>query len=376
MRTQVLVSLLLVFTSYYTNAQNDFRPGKVFLSNGDTLSGEINFNSRSATYIQMRSGEYKELRTFTIEDLNGYTIEDVLFMKRIVNVDQVFSNSYVFLETLVPGKMALLSFKTSANKAYYFFEKDNILYYLRGGTIRVYQDGRPFDKDIRDYYGLLKYHTLDCEKLKNNFPDFKYNQEALMEVVENYNSCFEENSIVKTSKKSNPSKVKKLFGLKAGANYPIFNIEGNNDFYTYKITPTFGAFMSIPFGGSNKNLSAVLELTYSWRQAVPSQSGRERRYRNIDFALVEFHPLLRYTFAKGLVRPLVSAGGYFGLATKNNFLIAGREIKTFLIGYQAETGIIIPVSKKIISLTARAQRTYYDIDLKSWNLTLAAGLGF
>lgn len=372
----ISIVILFLYTSYVANAQNDFRPGKVFLSSGDTLSGEINYNSRSATYMQFRIDNGNELKTYGVDDLSGYELEGILFLKRIVAVDQVFNNSYVFLETLVPGKAALLTFKTSANKAYYFLEKDNILHYLRGGTIRVYQDGRPFDKEIRDYYGLLKFHTLDCERLKNNFPDFQYNQEGLIQVVRNYNSCFEESSSDLTAEAKITNKARKLFGLKTGANMPFFIIDGNRNVYSPKITPLIGTFFIIPFGGSNKNLSAILELTYSWRQAVPTQEGKERRYNAVNLSMLEFHPLLRYTMARGSVRPIISAGGYCSLASKNNFIIAREEIKNFLIGLQGETGFSIPVSKHTLFFTIRAQRTYYTEIIRSWNYNLAAGFAF
>jgi hypothetical protein len=249
---QILMFVVIDFSFAYAQ---DFRPGFIIKSNGDSLAGLVDnrsnkMNSRTCYFKPSRKSQKikylpNELKGYGLIDYKYYEAKNIPITKN--------QREYVFVEVLLKGKASLYRYGEI-----FYMEKDS-LFILPKESIKevVINDTRYFKRD-RMYANILNYLLKDCNL---NADKIKYEQRSLVNLFQNYNRCTGAPGFVyKTQKRWTKIDTRVFTGIDQAS----IRLNGFDDY-------TFRKSVSVPFGVgfdfssprlSDKS-SFVLEAWYS-----------------------------------------------------------------------------------------------------------------
>lgn len=158
----LLFSVILLLTRS-ANGQTDFRPGYVFIANGDSLIGEIDYRDdiHMSEICRFRSGDNENEIKYTPDDIIGFR-----FMEGKYFVSKEVKGRKVFLEFLIRAKVSVFFMRDNKGDHYYL-EKESLglteLPYEEG---EIVQDSKVYFNKPTKYIGVLNYYMQDA-------PDFQ-----------------------------------------------------------------------------------------------------------------------------------------------------------------------------------------------------------
>ena len=116
--------LLIAFSFFalFLNAQTGYRPGYVIKEQGDTLFGQVNFQSERlmGEECTFRLNDTARVMTFSPNDILGYRFIDGKYY-----VTKVINGNKVFLEFLIKGRVDIY-FKADKADNHYYIESDSL----------------------------------------------------------------------------------------------------------------------------------------------------------------------------------------------------------------------------------------------------------
>jgi hypothetical protein len=163
------------------NAQ-DFRPGFIVTSQGDSLTGLVaNRTSRTnSSQCRFKQNEKSEVVRYAPADLRSYGI----YGYKQYRAEEIFirgRKQRVFLELLIAGNMSLLSYRDI-----FFLQKDSLVLLPRPAKQTVQENGKTFNAVDQRYVGIVRAMMKDCA-LKDG--QFLYNESTFTDRVNRYNEC-------------------------------------------------------------------------------------------------------------------------------------------------------------------------------------------
>jgi len=246
----------------HLSAQTDFRPGFIVNNTGDTLRGWVDYRTGVKNF---RTCSFKkdggEPVTYLPADIRGYGFtNDKRHLSRTVETaDKV--KEFVFLEVLVSGRASLYKFMNSL-----YLEKDTSLVRLSNDAYETYINGQRVVVESKKYIGVLTHMLHDCEKIRAKIPRLHLIEKSMTRIVETYNACVGQASVVYKEKKPWIALKPAIYG---GLEISTVSIRGtaeldyfNTDTHAAS-SPLAGLSADIEFPRINERFSLHVGVSYS-----------------------------------------------------------------------------------------------------------------
>jgi hypothetical protein len=342
----IVLLILLSYSQLFAN-KNDFKPGFVVKSSGDTLIGYIkssNWRINPSKIVFTSTLFNTDTTVYTIKDINGFTCNDFIFVKRKVKIDiqpnelteltqsnttamraedaPTFKEDIVLLRVLVRGRASLYSYTEASGRSHYYLETDvseiqellNTMFekskYEAGGATKH------FVGYAQEYKNQLLTSLIGCKSITYKQCDIDYKESELKKLVMKFNQCVEPDKMVYANKKEELS-VKPYVG--AGIAFASMKFKSGGEYYNYFIdadftkptsfTANFGIKFIIP--RYSKKLSIYSEFAYNsyhFDSQVNQIIGFTLYSLIIDYAQVGLNLGMSYDLSKNKMSPYLKAG--------------------------------------------------------------------
>lgn len=163
MKKLSLIMLFLMTLACYIKAQVNFVDGFILKSQFDTLKGFINDKNykKNALFCDFRKTKSDETSRYFPSDIYGYRINNGKFyISKKVNTRG--RDTVLFLEYLIDGEMDFYFRQDERNQNHFYVSKDSTqIYELRYSKEMMQIENRTFEKESREFVGVLKFLTQD-----------------------------------------------------------------------------------------------------------------------------------------------------------------------------------------------------------------------
>jgi hypothetical protein len=195
-----ILSFVIIFHSFNSFAQKDFKPGYLINNSFDTVCGLINLksnyqNSQKCIFKQTADASTQEFKPFQIQ---SYRFTDgKYYISKTITINSVKKD--VFLEYLVNGYSKLFYYKDLMDH-YYFIQTDSSELFLmenkevqiksESGDLKVFHN--------KKYIGALKYIYRNDKNLYPEIDKSDFDSESLIDLSKKYHEdmCPEKECIV------------------------------------------------------------------------------------------------------------------------------------------------------------------------------------
>jgi len=393
----LLLTCLFILPLVRLCAQQDFRPGYVILTSGDTINGFIEYkgnkaNAKKCIFVK----EYPSsspVMVYGPDSLRGYRFPDSkYYVSKHLQIND--KDEVLFLEFLVHGKVDLYYYRDDNADEHYFIDKgDGRLLALTSEEKEVYIDGVKYLQESKLYIGVLKYVMQDSPSASKEAENASLTHKSLIKITADYHYsvCKDEQCII--YEKQLP-KVHFHLGPVIGANLNFLNRIGTS-FPTYHyyflygdfnpaIDPTVGICLRLTLPALHDRLSVednilLNRFTTLISSVYTDESIGYTSYDDIRCVqyCINNSLLLRYEITAGKVRPVFSLGGFINYAFQSSYTRDHQEILNTGTVLRSYTDNENPFKKLIYGATAgfgvRAKVSPgFEIDA---DLRYSAGLG-
>ena len=206
MKNLVLLSFICFSSILY--AQTDFRKGKIIKLNGDTISGELNYQGdiENSRLIRFRNQYIDSIyRPFEIKSYHFENGKYYISKVAIVANDSI----RIFAEFLVNGKKDLFFYRSASGFHYLISVSDLVTKEIPYKIETVNIDGVNYQKESKLFIGYLKTYFNDCPSLFSKIEELKSpERKSLISLTKEYNdiTCGEGTCII-YNRKEYPIKV-------------------------------------------------------------------------------------------------------------------------------------------------------------------------
>ncbi|MBI1770616.1 MAG: hypothetical protein HYR67_19785 [Bacteroidetes bacterium] len=317
-----LVILFLVLGHIGTVcAQENFVPGSVINSKGDTLKGLINdqrwHNSPSVLQFKNMGGvvsSYKpiDINGFQINGKSTFLSAEISYDSTSIQVDQLpsssqpaFKKDYVFLRYVVQGITSLLTFEES-DRMHLFIQKGNTIEEL---VYHRYRTPGGFIPENKAYVTQLQKYFGDCSSVPISIK-LPYTTHSIRDLFIRYNECGNNKSKVFDKEDKTFFKV----GIVSFVAYDQFspNFKGGAGYGA-------GGFINMTFPNKNYMVSLYSELAY---RKTGHQKRTDPSEHHYELQSIQWSNLVRFRLLPNYPRLLLGGGFSFsdGIAGKYYFI--------------------------------------------------------
>jgi len=207
------ILLILSLFALTTNAQDDFRPGYIVTTDGDTLVGKIKHSGENLALWE--SCQFQLQDNIFVKSYYPGDIESYRFFDGRYYVSKILKGQKVFLEFLVKGKIDLYRLKDQEGDHYYL-ENDTsgvmeITYQEKVQTI----ESKQYLYQSAKHRALYSYYMQDAPELQTRIARMgEPEQNTLIKLVSDYhNIVCKDNACVIYLKKKEPIDINLEFVL-------------------------------------------------------------------------------------------------------------------------------------------------------------------
>jgi hypothetical protein len=363
---------MFVFIGCY--AQNNWKPGTIFNTSGDTIRGFIDYRDSRSNSMQcfFRKEILSQTEVFQPNDISGYRFDEgEYFISKEVTIDS--STTTVFLEFILDGIVNLYHYKEDND--IFFIERDDNLYKLQNSTeiVKVYNRDYLYEK--KEYIGLLTLLMQDGQ-MQTDINNSQLNAKSLIKISKKYHNqvCPDDECIIYERK----NEVNVSFGVHFGTSVNSFNFAERFD-TNYGLSNFVGCRVKFEnlFDWAEK-VSFTTEFSlqrFSKYKLTPKLGRSDITYNNENYVLHTDHQYLNalseldvdlkiialkvpvtvnYTFSQGKLKPYLSLGvlNTFILSENKNFIYHvfynefGSSVPKYMIGYTGRIGSDISINEK------------------------------
>jgi len=201
-----LITFLLLSAIFQINlsAQSNYVDGYVVTLKGDTLNGEIYFANmaKNPDKIRFRKNEVEEPYLFNPGNIESFHAAGDYYVRAYVkseitlsddhllttNQDYQFKSDSAFLRVLVDGPKQLLRYENYVGNINYYISTDSGYQYLWHKTFLKEKGGAYIKVQNNRYIGQLAIYFSDCDAIKGQLPELKYDNKRLIKLFESYYS--------------------------------------------------------------------------------------------------------------------------------------------------------------------------------------------
>ena len=381
-------------------AQADFQPGYVLPPAGDTLRGEVDYRDahNNAQRCRFRPGPAGAATTYLPAQLRGYGFTARKQYRTLIvpasGASQPAGEAY-FMEILAdgPAKLYFLRNGTGYDR-FYVVSPTTPLTLLTNGTRYVEVDGTRYQQALPTFRTTLAAALAGCAAVQHKLPSLPYTETAIQKAITLYNRC---QGSLPTSASAKTNSVRVRIGAVGGVSQSRLTFKDDVRFNGLSLPYYTGPTVGLAFGFEVPRLSHKLTIQTmalyeqqkcdtEYKVAYPGSISGERQVRvHLNLAYLRLPLMLRYTYPRGVVRPMVETGFVLGCAlkTENSYqttnyfgqyldpqpLLPDGNIARLDYGVGAGAGLTTALfGGRDITLLLRAETSYgfaYAVDISS-----------
>jgi len=238
-RACLLFSLTTLFTSY-VYSQKNLQPGYLINLSGDSIKGQIDYRnwSENPTKITFISNADNSIKTYKPSDIREFGVKGEVYVSGFVKIEvspyQIsqldenpefkFETDSVFLLTIIGGEKSLYQLRARDKENLYVksdkeFELLEYKTYIKNSMVT----------ENKKYSTQLYSFLSNCDKRVDLIRKTSYDSKSLEKLFESYYKCTNTNLTYKKKK----DKLKKEFGLLAGASVSSLELSYNDPYYEF-----------------------------------------------------------------------------------------------------------------------------------------------
>lgn len=287
MLLKTLKTCLFLCLVISAKAQN-FVDATIFKLNGDSISGQINYQEWyiNPAFITFRTAKSAKTQEFRPKDISKFVIKSKNEIYESATVDIHFESMHdlehkdvspslsegiksikfdketVFLLLLAKGKVSLYHYVDKSSLEHYFMQKGNKEYIeLLNLKFRIMAaNGKFYLANYEDYKTKLAALSVDCPKINDEFGNLEFKESKLQDIVALYNNYVGKQEYTKLSNK----KVKAKYYAFTGISLPR----------AFVAAPYFGQFKTIKGKLTVPLIGAGIEIGMG-RELSPTKFGAE-----------------------------------------------------------------------------------------------------
>lgn len=315
--TRVLKMSKVVFIAFafcFTKtcfSQENFKKGYIIKSDGDTLSGLVDYREgfRSYRICQFKSVFDQSVATYTPDDIRGYgMINGKTFQsKKITEANGVLKN--VFLDMKIIGFVTLYKYEY----VFYVQKSSDSLQRLSNDKSQQLIDGKQVVRYTNQHIAVLSTMLFDCIALRERTQKVPFVERQITTLIEDYNAC---QSVAQTVVEASKSWAKVMVGLTGGVHFSRLEIASRSSAdrrldgsYDVTNTPFFGATFDLSSPRLTERLSfhgAVMYLHPKYR--MDHTTGTSVTQVEIATNQIKIPVGFRYTFRGEPAAPYLNLG--------------------------------------------------------------------
>lgn len=343
---RLTLSILLIAVAVSVFSQDNYQPGRIVTHQGDTLSGEINYQlwSFNPTSIQFKSNA-GGVTTYHPKDIKGFLLSDAQYRSYKVSYDSsskkvqhltsvqiaTYKEETLFLKVLMLSRYNLFELMDEGERIHYFIADGDKIEELVNHPFKVERNGAKVGiAENRIFVRQLRQYVSPCKSLAIN-ENMPYRRKNLQEVITEFANCsgYTGPSGVMESK----AKMKIAFGLTAGVGLDKFTKEVNSGM-------GYGGGLFVSFGVPNRNykvsyrLEAVKYMFPNSTQPVGGAFG-SLFYTTYKISSTKFSALARIRFDESPRQSFVTFGVarmFNNISESGNFIVAISDPNILFIG--------------------------------------------
>jgi len=334
----IIVETATAFIPISTFCQKNYLAGYLILSNGDTITGFIDYrnweNNPGIVFFAKTPDDDKQgyspvdIKEFGVLDEKYFSavVETELSSDKTTDLDYDAELNIVketgFLQALVKGDKSLYLLRSKLGKEQYYIGQDSSYDLLVYKKYLKDQDGKSVIVENRKYIGQLILYLKDCPSLQQKLQNTTYQQNSLEKLFLSYYDC--SHSEFDFHKKT--EKISFDFGVLAGATFSTVSFRSAD--FDYLVNAGFqpsynfsgGAFLDVVLARNNKKWSICNELIFtSYKfKGVYEDYIHENRYTTyastLGYGYLKLNNLLRYSYPLGNFFLFLNAGLSNGFA--------------------------------------------------------------
>lgn len=343
MKNVILLFFICISSTLYSQA--DFRKGNIIKLNGDTISGDLDYQGdfENSRLIHFRNQDIDSIyKPFEIE---SYNFENgKLYTSKIAIIDN--DTLSIFAEYLVQGKRDLFFNRSKSGFHYLINVSDSIIKELPYKNETVNIDGVNYQKETKFFIGYLKTYFNDCPSLFSKIDKIKSpERKSLISLTKEYHdiTCGDGTCII-YDRKEYPIKI---------AIEPVYRYYSKNILISDTILNAFGVNLYLWLPNSSERLFFKTGLIfakpspYNYFQ-IPIQFGYVYPFKvikpKLDFGFNAQFIKESGEFSGGTVTAFVGAGFYLKMT---NWMYLDFDINSDLFALNYETGFFESIATSI-----------------------------
>lgn len=362
-----IVKKLLIFAcllnfSVFIFAQENFKEGYILNNEGDTIRGWIDYRTTSINNFQCKFRFSNKEKTVIYHpgEIAGYRFvkEGKYYVSKEAQIDGLPPKMY-FLEYLVSGILDLYQLEQDG-ATYYLFQDDKgemiTASEKYGEEKQVEHNGIKYSMKDLKYVGILNYVFRDSPSVVKQVGKNSMNEETMIKLTREYHEdvCTTgEDCIVYEGK---PDKKYYLinWNLYGGIGYQTYKYLFSVEYKCSDIsTVVFGAGLDVVIPRWNKNVSFLLDLSYS-KFKKKFKPMYYDHIIGINSWILDAKFGLRYTFnKKGRFQPNLEGAFVFSYIDNSSSTMGSKKMSDYWgnmnysgFGYALGVGINIKTIKK------------------------------
>ncbi len=361
----ILLTLLVVKASY---AQQNFVPGYIIQTNGDTVRGLIDFRDWgiSPEKVKFKKDNVSEPITLRPGHISGFMVQDLIYISAIVDIDVSpmtvenldFNNNPLimedtaFIQILFRGEKNLYYHKSADRREYFYIGKEGDYELLIWKKYLIHEAGRDYATENKEYIHQLTEYLNSSEEEKKLIKEATYKLNSLIKIFDRYYN----NNPTEPIYSKRRDKLSTNLGLFAGVSVTDLSFSsksfGNLTNADFSLSKNFsgGLFFDIILNKFQGKWSLSNELIYT----TYNVTGEYLDYTSADdysitttelgFSYIKINNMLRFSYPVGKLSFFINGGisnGYaFDVTNCQN-----KEVK-FYTTDRTEEGIAIESIRK------------------------------
>lgn len=331
MKHRIFTLLLLLTISNWTQAIENFIPGMVVTSGGDTLSGMVDYHNwdLSPKSIRFCKKQGDQVIVYHPSEVKMFKVDGDIYVVTEVDIEissrrnESFSydpalqlkRKSVFLRALVIGDKSLYYYKDLNTDDLFFIKIDSTYQLLGYKLYHIDINDVNSVSEHRKLVGQLLYFMRDRPELKKTIEGVQYSRYNLTALFNAYNKLVMPNKLNQIKKE----KFKVNYGLVAGASINTIHFTGTAfpelvlPTYSPKLSFTPGVFVEFVEPRNRGRWSICSELLYAtYKYSSSYNDGSHIFNTNIELGYIKLNNLLRYRILLQNVALFVNGGFSMG----------------------------------------------------------------
>lgn len=354
------ILLLLLALSHFGFSQ-DFRPAYVIDNQKNIIEGYVDY--RNVSRCAFKKDMQAKTEKFLPGEIFGFQFKGDKFYvsKTILDYDSIEAPQ--FIEVLVKGVLTIYRYKNR-----FFVEKGDNFLELLDTSAEIKKDGRLHLQQNKEYVGILKYLTSDCNE--NLLGDKTADEKYYTKVAIDYNKCINESYVVYKEDKPWSSHS---WGLILGLN--IANLSFSSDYQ-----PNQFYYLSEDDFFSPSNVT--IGVSYNFKSPKIS----EYLSMQLDLIYSRFN-FTNYTLDESLITRIVHTNTFIDINHLNTYLGLRYELfpqKKIIPYFNAGGSLVYHIKKEALlrldydrnQVVSTEERNALDLKKTQFGLWTGAGITF